>query len=164
VTRVGYLLFELLVVLVLIAIVALATMGTGSWQSHQLLRYEVDTLYYAIIAASQRALCRGTLERLSFPTRTSWRSAATEHTLAESVTFGTIPQLKGPPSHPVTTVTDPISFVGHGIICYPNGQVQPGTVYFTDEQQHVYAITCPVSSISYMRRYRYVDGRWERLP
>jgi len=86
-----------------------------------------------------------------------------EERLCSYARFDTIKNLKGPPSAPTTAITKPITFINNKITFTPNGILQPGTIYLADSKKHCqYALTIPVSQISFLRRYRY-DTSWHYL-
>lgn len=87
-----------------------------------------------------------------------------EERLSSYTTFGTLNNVKGPPSTPTHTINNPITFIGKRITFTPNGILQPGTIYLTDKnKQYQFALSVPVSQISFLRKYQY-DGKWYYIP
>lgn len=83
--------------------------------------------------------------------------------LAQGISFGTISGVYGPPSSPHTLINKPITFAHNKITFYAQGTMQAGTIYLTDRSKnYLYALTTPVSHISYVRRYKY-EREWVQL-
>jgi len=82
--------------------------------------------------------------------------------LSQPIQFGIMPNIKGPPSSAHTLITKPISFKNNTLVCYPSGIISAGTIYMTDNKQCMYALSCPVGYVSYLRKYRYANG-WKLI-
>jgi prepilin-type N-terminal cleavage/methylation domain-containing protein len=83
--------------------------------------------------------------------------------LPQGVSFGVLPGVKGPPSSPVHTIKHPVTFKENRITFYPEGIVQAGTVYLLHAQRpSMYALSCGVGHVSFLRKYRY-DKTWVLL-
>jgi hypothetical protein len=86
--------------------------------------------------------------------------------LPDAVRFGFIPGVSGPPSSPGKPITNPITFKDFGqgkykVILFVDGKIQPGTVYFVDKNRNfMMALTCPISQVSFIRKYNYDKGKW----
>lgn len=86
--------------------------------------------------------------------------------LPDAVKFGFLQGANGPPSSPGKPILSPITFkdIGSGmfkITFYTDGKVQPGTVYFIDKNKNfMMALTCPISQVSFIRKYKYNQGKW----
>ena len=82
-------------------------------------------------------------------------------TLPSQIMFGVIPGVKGPPSLPKKLVAKPITFKGSRISFFPEGIISSGTIYVTDRyKKFLYAISCSVSQVSYLRKYAFNDNKW----
>ena len=123
-----------------------------------LLRLALRSMAYKAVATAQTCIarCVGT-HALMFDGR--------EYTYSDNLVLGVLPGIYGPPSHPQRLVTQPVTYQNSAIICYPEGTIQPGTLYFTDAARtQQYALTTPVSAFSYIRLYDYSHGKWHAAP
>ena len=83
------------------------------------------------------------------------------HTLNNTILFGFIEGIKGPPSAPRKLIIKPITFHNNAIEFYPQGTISSGTLYMTDKNKHhMQAITCGVSHVSCIRRYIVTGNKW----
>jgi len=128
-------------------------------------RSEVEKLYSICMYLQQIAMTTNQKQILIFnKTRSSYHYQGHEELLNPYTIFGTLNGLKGPPSTPENTISNPITFIGKQITFTPTGILQPGTIYLTDKKkQHQYALTVPISQISFLRKYQY-DEKWTHLP
>ena len=93
----------------------------------------------------------------------SYRYKNSMHILPASVCFGTAPGVKGPPSSPDFVISNPVTFKDSAIIFYPDGVIQAGAIYLTDNRKRcTYALSCAVSKVSYLRKYQYTN-RWDLI-
>lgn len=97
---------------------------------------------------------------LDAPTR-SYRAGGMHVQLPTQVQFGTAPGVLGPPSNPINPITEAITFKDKKIVCFPDGRLSSGIVYFTTNDKGVtYALSNGVATLSYLRLYRYEQGKW----
>ncbi len=83
--------------------------------------------------------------------------------LPAHVHFGVPNGLQGPPAAPRAPVRSPVTFPRKLLVFHPDGTMQAGTVYLTDSKREcAYALTVPVSAVSYLRLYRYDNG-WQLI-
>ena len=86
--------------------------------------------------------------------------------LPEVIKFGFLLGAKGPPSSPSTPINSGITFKKvednvYKALFYADGKIQAGTVYLIDkDQQFMMALTCPISQVSCIRKYRCDSGKW----
>jgi len=159
----GYTLLEVMLWCSVLGICAGILVNVAQWHDHALVRNEIDTLYYVLVAHTFRACAEDCVCDIVMDER-GWKAHNETHELADDVVFGVMSGCKGPPSDPTSYISYPITFSHQRIRLYPDGKIQPGTVYFTDKSLRVgYAISCPVGKISYIRRYRYTAGTWSAL-
>jgi len=86
-----------------------------------------------------------------------------EEKLLSGVQFGFIQGAKGPPAHPVSILSKPITFLEESITFHPDGIMQAGTIYLVNAHKtRMYAISNAVSQVSHVRKYRY-DGSWRLI-
>lgn len=88
--------------------------------------------------------------------------------LGKNIKFGFIDGVKGPPSQPTQPITKAITFPHskekEAATFNPEGKISPGTVYLIDANKRIMgALTCPISGVSYIRKYKYVNGKWQTL-
>lgn len=160
--RQGSTLIELLVVVAILAIlVSLAVPGLFFLKQNSI-GLEIDKLQIVCQLLQKKAVSTGQKEYLSFNLSDhSYFYSNHFERLAEGVFFGIIPGVTGPPAHPKEIITSPVTFPGQKIIFYPNGTISAGTAYLTNQQNKLlYAITVPVSQVSFIRKYKYVHGAW----
>ena len=114
-------------------------------------------------ALQQQAIAKNKEFTLEFNEATnSYVITEQNNKLAPKVKFGLLPGLYGPPSSPSHKLASPITFEYKKIIFYPTGRISPGSVYLVDDNlQTLYAITVPVSSVSYIHVYRYHKAHWQ---
>ena len=72
----------------------------------------------------------------------------------------------GPPSTPIKPIKNRITFKKNKqgeffVEFYSNGKVDSGTTYFVDKNhKNMFALTCPISQVSYIRKYQYLKNKW----
>ncbi len=155
-------LIELLVVLSIIAVLISIAIPSVLFLKQHTLSSELDKLQIVCQYLQKKALSTGSKEYLNFN--------MTEHTyfynnhsqkLASGVYFGIISGINGPPAHPIGPIIAPITFPKQRITFYPNGSISAGTVYLINQDQHsFYALTIPVSQVSFIRKYKLQAGTW----
>lgn len=106
----------------------------------------------------------GKQERLSFNVKANTYSFdGCTYTLPRSICYGCGKGIQGPPSCHNRFLEHPITFVNDSIIFYSSGIIQSGSVYLTDIDKSVmYALSVPVSQVSFVRMYRY-DTKWVEI-
>lgn len=88
------------------------------------------------------------------------------HKLTPNITFGFIDKAKGPPSNPIKNIDKSISFDSinndeYKVTFCANGKIKPGTIYLIDKNKnYMVALTCPISQVSYIRKYSFNNGAW----
>lgn len=156
----GVVLFELVIACLIVAIFAACMMRMVTWYDANLVRLEMDTLYCSLLTQAYRAVADEKIYDVQC-LDSGWAVHDQVHEFSDGVAYGVIPGAYGPPAAPKKMISDPITFRNHAIIIYPDGKIQPGTVYFVDTLlTTAYALSCPVGKISYIRRYRYEGKEW----
>ena len=160
----GFSMIELLVVLALCAIVCMVTLANLSFFDRLLVHAEAEKLFLTCCMLQQHAMSNNSSIELTFdPQKHSYRYNHTIERLPRTVRFGFIPGTKGPPAKPARKLSQAITFINQQIIFYPDGIIKPGSVYLvSNDRQIMYAISSPVSQVSFLRLYRY-DKKWECL-
>ena len=162
--RNGYLLIELLIVFSLFIFCATVMIYHKNYLHRLVVRAELEKLYTTCIYLRAKAVTDNKELMLHFDqTKQNYSyGTVTEH-LPKLVQFGSLKGAEGPPSTANLPINSPITFVQQRIIFYPTGIIQSGTIYLVDRNKTVmYALSNPVSHVSFLRRYRY-DGAWHQL-
>lgn len=161
----GFSLFELCIVLALVAFFATIALVTFPSYDQLFVHAELDRLYTAFLACAHKAIASGTTQTISFDSKQmSYKCDGITYPLANRVCFGSVEQSWGPPANPREPIKEPITFVHQRALCYPDGKIQAGTIYLTDTNHtSMFAITSSVGQVSYLRRYRYTHQTWELL-
>lgn len=143
-------------------IVTLAIPHLGFIQRH-VMRAEVDNVRVFITYVHRLALATATDQIIYCdPLNQTLTCGERTHALSRGVRFGTMPGVQGPPSAPTHVLTHPITFKDNRIVCYAQGTLDAGTLYFTDDKATwQYAVSLGVSPLSYIRTSVF-DGTWKR--
>ncbi len=159
----GFTLIELMVVIALFAFITTLAMANISFLNRFIARTELDHLYMACRYMQHKACATHQEQTITFNLgNNSYSFAGHKHVLPVQIKFGVLPDSKGPPSAPRRAINKPITFKNNTVVCYPTGIIAAGTAYLTDNKQCMYALSCPVSSVSYIRKYRYANG-WKLI-
>jgi len=162
-TRSGFSLIELMVI---IAVAITLTMLIGlniSYLKTAQANNELSLLYSRMLALQSMAIASGQLQYMQFlPAEQGYTWDNHFHHFPDTVRFGLIKDILGPPSHPATAIINPITFSDNVAIFYPDGIIKPGTIYLLDHHNHLHALSCGVGAVSFLRRYRYAEG-WKLL-
>ena len=160
----GFTLIEVTITLALFALIVSLTVANVSFLNKSTVSAEVDKLYSICRYLQRCAMLSNEKQELIFDEangRYTFNGCTEE--LPAQIKFGIIPQIKGPPSSPKRQITSPITFKLSRIIFHPDGIIQPGTVYVTDNNQScLYALSSSVAHVSYLRKYTY-NGKWTLL-
>ena len=157
----GFSLIELMVALAIFSVIIALTFTNVSFLEQSLAHNEIDKLHSIAHYLARRAQMTNQEQVLQFDRfGKSYRFNGRKETLPKGIEFGTLPSIKGPPSSALHAITNPITFKGERITFHPQGIMQSGTVYLMHKkQQSIYALSCAVAQVSFLRKYRY-DKRW----
>ncbi|MDR3646329.1 MAG: prepilin-type N-terminal cleavage/methylation domain-containing protein [Candidatus Babeliales bacterium] len=157
----GFSLIELCITIALFALIATITFPSIWFLRRQQVVSEVDKLFSVFSYLQQAAIASNKDLVLQFDSQNnSYSFESSKIKLSEQTKFSIKQDLKGPPSSPVNTLTKPITFMNNQVVFYADGKMQPGTVYLTDSKKHyLYAITIPISQVSLIRKYKYIN-KW----
>ncbi len=160
----GFLLIQIGIVLALLVLIITLSLSHSNLLRKQLMHAEVEKLAVLFRYFQQRACVMQTEQKLTFDERTSsYFSDNYKQTLPFGIQFGSVPNCYGPPSHPQTRINKGITFKNNTVVFSPDGSISAGTLYLVDaEKKLTYAITSPISHISFLRIYRY-DSVWKCL-
>lgn len=161
----GFSLFEVCVVLALVAIIASLGISHMSFFDRIMTRIELERLHATCLYVQRLAMATHEEHHVICDERTmSYRYHGGEHHLPKNVRFGCASGIKGSPSQDEHMVQHAITFKHNTIIMHPDGIISAGTIYLTDtSQKYMYALTCGVSQVSYIRKYQYIGGKWKLL-
>jgi len=163
VTAQGFTLIELMVVLALAVLIFSLVMQSRSLFHETFIRSEQDLLYATCLYLQQSAMATNGERTLTLHEDNGhgYTFDGTVRCLYPSIRFGVIPGVKGPPSAPTKELKRSITFKKQCITFYPDGIIDAGTLYLTDDQHtHLYALSSGVGVVSHLRRYRY-EGGWQ---
>ncbi len=180
---------ELFVVIAIVLIVFTFSVPRLSFVNRFLVRNEVDKLFTLFSFLQQRAIASNQEQEIVFNTKNRMYSYNLKNSdisknkkdkknifnntcickLPKVVKFGFLQDAKGPPSSPSKKITKAVTFKKINenefrAVFYTDGKVQAGTVYFVDRGQNfMMALTCPISQVSFIRKYKYDKSRWVYL-
>lgn len=160
--------FSFLEIIIFIAIVCiLGTLGISSisFYKSQLLKAEVEKLYFIICSAKEAA--KTTSEDIviifNAPTN-SYQLLNQRHALHKQLNIGFLKNAYGPPHDPRAAITRPITFANQQIKFNKNGNISAGSIYLIDDSQNfMYAITISVAKKVFIRKYKYSNSKWKLL-
>lgn len=160
--RSAFTLIELLVVIALIMMTIGLTLQQFSSCSRSV-RTELELLYQTSLYMQRRALVMRQKQILYLDIEhNAYSFENREHRLPSGVKFGILPA-KGPPASPSKPLEKSSTFKNNQIVFYPEGVIEPGSVYLIDENKsQLYALTVAVAPYSYLRTYCYADT-WRLL-
>jgi type II secretory pathway pseudopilin PulG len=167
----AFLLTELLVAILLFIFLITISIPRFSFFKKWHLTNEIEHLFVTFTFLQQKAMAENKKQELTFYTKQNCyrflqhNIKSTTHHLAHGMQFNFLPEAKGPPSLATKPITQAITFPAKNNIpvatFFPNGAISPGTVYLTDEKKKLMkALTCPISHVSYIRKYTYAENRW----
>src|SRR5579872_64404 len=160
----AFTLIECCLVVALLGLMMFLT-GAQSLFLHRLLvRTELEHLYTTCYYLQRKAMITQQPQKLILqPDTNSYSYNGTCYSLPTHVRFGCPDGAQGPPAHPATVITKPITFINNAISFAPSGVMQAGTAYLIDRNGiHGYALSCAVAQVSYLRKYQY-NGQWEQI-
>lgn len=160
----GYSLIELMIVLCILALlVSLATMNMR-FLNRAAITSNIDVLYNACYCLQKTAMATNSIQTLTIDElHHHYECNGAKHSFPSMMKFGILPNVKGPPSAPLNFLSAAITFVDRKIQFYPDGTISAGIIYITDvDKTMIYALSCGVSSVSVLRKYRY-DGKWHLI-
>jgi len=160
----GFLLIQIGVVLALFVLIITLSLSHSNLLRKQIMHAEVEKLAVLFRYFQQRACVTQREQKLVFDERTgSYVCDTYKQTLPFGIQFGCIAHSYGPPSNPQTLIKKGITFKNNTVVFSPDGSISAGTVYLVDAQKKLmYALTSPISHISFLRMYRY-DSGWSCL-
>lgn len=156
----GFTLIELMIVIVIISAIAGLFVSNLSSYNSLLVRMELEKLQGVCLYLQKCAQSCQQKQMLEFDIcNNSYSFKGQREQLPSQVHFNIKQGVKGPPSCPKYVLDKPITFEQERIIFYPDGIVQSGAIYLTDEKNEcLYALSNGVGHVSFLRKYRYDNG------
>ncbi len=161
----GFLLIEVMVSLMLITIIISYGLLSINYLHRPLVKADIEKLYATCLYLQQIAMTTNQKQVITFDVmHHCYYFQGHKEKLSPYTLFATLNNIKGPPSEPAKIINKPITFIGNQITFNPTGILQPGTIYLTDKKrQHQFALTIPVSKVSFLRKYSF-QGGWIYMP
>jgi type II secretory pathway pseudopilin PulG len=160
--RRGSLLINLGIVLAIVLLLVSLSIPSISAVRRFLVRTEVEKLYSIFYYLKQRAITLDEDQVLLFDIQhNALSSTSIKQQLVPGVEIGFLKGSYGPPSQPSKLIRSGITFKDNKVIFYADGTVSAGTLYLVDrDHKYMYALTSPISQISFIRMYCYNNGSW----
>lgn len=160
----GYFLIEILIVLAIISLLASIAIPSLNFLDRQLISSDLEKLNLAFYYMQQSAIASNRNLYLKFEDLKSYSYDNYKEYLSKNVEFGNVNELKGPPSTQEKFNNKSINFVNNRATFYSNGKIQPGSIYLTNKnKEYQYALTTPISQVSYIRKYKFENNKWHIL-
>ncbi|MGE0206388.1 MAG: Tfp pilus assembly protein FimT/FimU [Candidatus Babeliales bacterium] len=158
----GSLLLNIALVLSILLVLMSIAIPRLPFMQRMVLRLELEKMHSFFHYMQQRALALHEDLTITFdPIHNRYYADTYKESLAPGVQFGVLLGSSGPPSKPSGQILSPITFKNNKAVFYKDGTIAAGTVYITDHSKHyLYALSSPVSQISYLRMYSYARNRW----
>lgn len=158
----AFTLIEISIVLALLMLIMTISLPGIWFLKQQAVACELEKLNMAFAYLQQAAITSNKNLSLKFDPSTNSYSYENYHEkLSKNIIFGTKEGIKGSPSTTNQILSNAITFVNNQVTFYANGKIQPGSVYLVDSaKQFMFALTVPVSQISFIRKYKYKDNKW----
>lgn len=179
--RKSFSLIELLIFLSLILVLVAVAVPRFDFFNNHLLSHELDKLFVTFSYLQQKAIAGNKKYSIIFDQVSNCYSYQVDNSqvenssvkvkLSEGVRFGFIDGVMGPPSSPTKKIEKPINLekiinnsdrkLESQVTFWPDGRISHGTIYLVDKTYKCMgALTCSVSQVSYIRRYKYENLRW----
>ena len=159
----GFSLIETMIVLVIVTILMSLLSLNLSFLQAGYAQHELSLFHSRLHALQQTAIVTGKSQSMAIvPGENSYYWDGQPYKLPKTLRFGIKQGIRGPPSHPSHEITNPVTFSENTIIFHPDGIIKPGTLYLLDHRQQLYALSCGVGHVSFLRKYRY-DGAWKLI-
>lgn len=161
----GFFLIELMVVCAICALCACLSLVCVHEFNHFLLRTHLDYLHSTCLCMQKTAMLHGQEFKIMCDEHNhALYIEGREQKFPTHIKFGFLPTGCGSPGSMQESLTKAITFKNNTIHFYPDGTISSGTLYITDARQKaMYALTSPVGSISYLKKYKYENARWKLL-
>ncbi len=161
----GFSLVELILVLAIILFLATLSVPRLSFIQRHLAKADANQLLITLLYLQREAMVANTKKKLKFLVNTnSYSYNGSVVPLSQGVCFGVAAGVYGPPSGGLKTPKSAVTYNKQTVEFLPDGKMNAGSVYLTDRNRScMYALTTPISQVSYIRMYTYYKGTWERI-
>ncbi len=161
----GFSLIELMFVLALVALVSVLAIPSMGFMCRRLVKTQAEQLLMTVLYLQREAMVGNARKKIFFDiARNQYRYNDIVVKFPNGVLFGVVFGAKGPPSSGVGSPSKAVTYKKSEAVFFPDGKVSAGSVYLTDKNHEcMYAITTPVSHLSYIRMYKYYQGSWDQL-
>ena len=168
--RSAFTLLEMLVVIAIVIILCTITIHSFGDDDTTLMLQELEKIEVILRYLQQRAMATQHVQSLVITTTDhAYRYGSVRQTLPPRICFGYIATAYGPPGAPTAPLSqvatfpavNPTTFI---LKIFPNGKMSSGTLYMRNYRgTRLGALTCTVSQVSYLRKYKYDSGQWTLL-
>lgn len=160
-TKSGYFLIEYAIALALLVLLVTLSFQFADVYNRCFVRAEVEKLHSLCLYLQRKARIENSAQYLAFDTsNNSYQSDSIKHKLTNGVIFGFIEDVKGPPSAPLYSISNSVTFKESKIVFHPDGTIGAGTIYLTDRRKScLYALTSGIAQVSHLRVYKF-DKKW----
>ena len=180
--RKSFSLVELLIFLSLILVMVTVVVPRLDFFNNYFLSHELDKLFVTFSYLQQKAIAGNKKYSITFDlvnNSYSYQSGCSVTVpelvttkLSDKVSFGFIEGVMGPPSSPTKKIEKFINLekninnsdrkFSEEVSFWPNGRISHGSIYLVDKShKSMGALTCSVSQVSYIRRYKYENSVWK---
>jgi Tfp pilus assembly protein FimT len=164
-------LYEIIIVLAIITFILTISIPRTDIFRQKVIILELDKLFNIFNYLQQRAIASNNSQQLTFNIKNnsylylSLTNKSISYQLSYPIIFGFLEAVKGPPSTPTKLINKAITFQTKNktltVTFLSNGKITPGTIYIIDKYKKLMcALTCPISQVSYIRKYIYKNGQW----
>lgn len=156
---------EIVIFLAIIVLLTTITLTNFWFLQRSVVQLELSQLQAAFDYTRQLAIATNQIQTITFDqTDHSYSYGKYSDQFSNYTRFGFVPGTYGPPSDPKSPLTQAITFEHQQVLISPQGVIAPGAVYLTDQQHKLtYALTVPLSQITLMRKYKNLNGHWEKI-
>jgi len=160
----GFFLIQLIISVAVLSIICGLVISHRFFLQHLKVLSEIEKLHSICLYLNHKAIITKQKKMLAFNINdNSYSYENKKEFLPKNVIFGIKNKLNGPPSAPSKLLTKPITFPNNKISFTSQGILQPGSIYLIDKnKKYQYALSVPVSQISFIRKYKY-NKKWEYL-
>lgn len=158
----GFTLFEILIVISTIIFLISISINFFKLNNETLVLIELEKLYSCLLYLQNKAKIELKNQYLILNIKDNsykYNNYPDKIQLSKHVIFGFLENSKGPPSNAKYLINKASTFKNNTIIFYKDGTISSGVIYIKDKNnQFMYALSSGISSITYLRRYKYIQN------
>ncbi|CDK30642.1 type II secretion system protein [Candidatus Babela massiliensis] len=166
--QIAFTLFEILIVIAITCFIICLSFKVVNLSDKSLIYIELERLYSCALYLQNQSKVESQDKYILFDEINNQyhyynNDIKETHKLSSQIAFGFLPNSKGPPSNPTSKIKKAITFNNKKIMFFKDGTVSAGIIYLIDKNKTaMYALSCGISSISYLRQYKYIDisNKW----